>query len=114
MVLYSWWPFTQQLKFILIEDKHFAADSTNDPPVLEVAHNPNRRLSSGPYHVSDFLSGKGKGKPKLCREHKQYTGQALFNSLSSKVSEAVLGIPEPSPQNADNSQNYLGAMGKER
>jgi len=43
-------------------------------PVLQLAHNPYRRLGSGSHHISDFLSGKGEGKAKLCREHKQYTG----------------------------------------
>ena len=114
MVLYSWWPFTQQSEFLLVEDNHFTTNRTNNPPVLQVAHDPDRRLGSGSHHISNFLSGEGEGKAKLRRKHKQYTGQALLNSLSGKVSEAALGIPELSSQDINNLQCYLRMIGQKR
>jgi len=96
VLLYLRWPFTQQPEFLLIEDNHFTADSTNNASILQLAHNPYRCLRSGSHHVSDSLSGKGEGRAKLCRKHEQYTGQTLLNSLPGKVSKTPLSIPEPS------------------
>jgi len=58
-------PFTQQPEFLHIEDNHFTTNGTNNSSVFQVAHRPDYCLGSGPHHLGDFLSGKGKTRAKF-------------------------------------------------